>query len=310
MSRKYPMNISKRLSVKSRSVVILVTIAVASVLIHLILRSSINGSALLYVGIPFLISMILLVFTDKNEKPTWKQKFKNHLRDAFIIMMASSVILFEGFVCVLMFIPIYLSIILIVFIVVAINKKYKSRIGVHALPIVIVVLSLEGTHPDLSFNRYNEVSSTSTVNRSIAGIKANLIRPVNLEDERVWFLDIFPMPYEVDNHSLIEGATHTILYRYHRWFVANTHEGETILKIVEVDDAFIRTEFIKDTSYISHYMKLHGTEIQMKALSEQSTQVTLTIKYDRLLDPAWYFGPLQKYAIEKTASYLISKMML
>jgi len=294
---------------KSRSMVILLTVAVASTLIHFLLRSNIPGSALLYVGIPFLISLVLIKFTNKVESPTWKQKFSNHIRDAFIVMMASSVILFEGFVCILMFMPIYFSIVLLVFIVSAINHKYKRNVNMHILPVLVVAMSLEGTHPNLSFNRYNEVSSTKIVNASVVEIKSNLIKPVNLEDDRSWFLDLFPMPYQLDNKDLNANSIHTIRYRYHRWFVTNIHEGETLLKIAEVGDNFIRTEFVKDTSYISHYMKLHGTEIKLNPIDANNTEVTLTIKYDRLLDPVWYFGPLQKYAIEKTASYMISKMM-
>lgn len=294
---------------KYRSVVILLTIAAASTLIHLLLRSEIPGSALLYVGIPFLVSIILIVFTNKVENPTWKQRFINHIRDSFIVMLVSSVILFEGFVCVVMFMPIYFSIVLLVFIVSAITHRHKSNISVHVLPVLVVVISLEGIHPSLSFERYNEVSSTKVVSSSIKDIKSNLIKAVNLEDDRAWFLDLFPMPYQLDNNSLDAGSIHTIKYRYHRWFFTNTQEGETLLEIVNVDENSIRTKFIKDTSYISHYMKLHGTEIKFKALDEKSTEVTLTIKYDRLLDPVWYFGPLQEYGVQKTADYMISKMM-
>lgn len=294
---------------KSRSMVILLTVAMVSILIHFLLRSKIYGSALLYVGIPFLVSIILIAFTNKVENPTWKQKFINHIRDAFIIMMASSVILFEGFVCVVMFMPIYFSIVLLVFIIAAINHTYKSKINMHILPILVIAISLEGTHPSLSFDRYNEASSTRIVNSSIEEIKSNLIKPVKLEDDRAWFLDLFPMPYQLDNNSLETNSIHTIYYRYHRWFITNTHEGETLLRIAEVNDNSIKTEFIKDTSYISHYMKLRSTEIKLNPVDSNNTEVTLTIKYDRLLDPVWYFGPLQEYAIEKTADYIISKMM-
>jgi len=294
---------------KSRPIIILFTVAIASVLIHVLLRSKIPGSALLYVGVPFLISIALIIFTSKIENPTWKQKFTNHIRDAFIVMMASSIILFEGFVCVLMFMPIYFGIVFLVFIVAAIDHRHKSKMNMHILPVIVIFLSLEGVHPSLSFERYNEVSSTKIVNSSIEEIKYNLIQPVKLEDDRAWFLDLFPMPYQVDNNSLKVDSIHTIRYRYHRWFVTNTHEGETLLKISKVGSNTIRTEFIKDTSYISHYMKLHGTEIKLNPVDSNNTEVTLIIKYDRLLDPVWYFGPLQKYAIEKTADYMISKMM-
>ena len=296
---------------KSRPLVLLSIIATASILIHFLLRSKIPGSALLYVGIPFLISVLLLTFTKKIEQPTWKQKFINHIRDALIVMMGSSVILFEGFVCVVMFMPIYFSIMLINFIITAFNqhKKEKAKLNTHFFSALILMVSLEGIHPNLSFERYNEVSSTKIVNANITDIKKNLVKPVNLQDDRAWFLDLFPMPYQVNNNSLIINDIHEIKYRYHRWFITNTHEGHTLLKIAEVGDNYIRTEFIEDTSYISNYMKLHGTEIRFKPIDASNTEVTLTIKYDRMLDPVWYFGPLQKYGVKKKADYLIAKMM-
>ena len=30
-----------------------------------------------------------------------------------------------------------------------------------------------------------------------------------------------------------------------------------------------------------------------------------TLRYKRLLDPAWYFGPWERYAVKLTADYLI-----
>lgn len=286
-------------------------IAISSVLIHWILRSSIPGSALLYVGIPFLISILLMLFTRKIEEPTWKQYYWNLTRDSLIIMLGSSIILFEGFLCVVMFMPIYFGIILFIFLCAYISRKLnkKNQLSVHILPVLIVLSSFEGTHPNLSFERYNNVSATKIVNATPKQIKQNLVRPINLQNDRAWFLELFPMPYQVDANSLQAGDIHRINYRYHRWFITNTHEGYTLLKIKTAKDNYIETEFIKDTSYISNYLKPHGTEIQLDPISNNSTKVTLSIKFDRKLDPAWYFELLQKYGVKKTAEYLITEMM-
>jgi hypothetical protein len=78
-----------------------------------------------------------------------------------------------------------------------------------------------------------------------------------------------------------------------------------LLKISEVNENHIKTEFLKDRSYIAKYIQLLGTEIQFNPINPDQTQVTLTIHYQRLLDPAWYFDPLQKMAIKQTAQLLI-----
>jgi hypothetical protein len=37
--------------------------------------------------------------------------------------------------------------------------------------------------------------------------------------------------------------------------------------------------------------------------------VALTVKYHRLLDPYWYFGPLQQLAAEQSARYIIDTII-
>jgi Ca2+/Na+ antiporter len=283
----------------------------ASIAIHLILRSDIQGSAFLYVGIPTIIAGLLLLTDSKQTDQHWKSKFSRLVRSSLFIMLASSAVLFEGFLCVVMFMPIYFGVILIIFIIKYAyeHNKSKSRLHLHMLPMLIVVASLEGIHPDLSFERYNEVTSSKVVNLSINQIKQNLVKPVELDQNRHWFLAMFPMPYEFDAKSLTEGEVHTIKYRYHRWFITNTHEGFTKIKVAEVSDQKVRMQIIEDTSYTSNYINAHGTEINLIPIDANTTEIRLTVKYERLLDPAWYFDPLQRYATGLLGEYLIGVMI-
>lgn len=298
-------------AVKSYSFMVFLIIVVISIAMHLILRSDIKGSAFLYVGIPTIIAGLLLLTDNKQTNQNWKSKFGRIAKYSLIIMLASSALLFEGFLCVVMFMPIYFGIIFIVFIITLIykNNKSKNRLQLHIFPLILVVAALEGTHPDLSFDRYNEVTSSKVVNLSVSQIKQNLIKPVELDQNRHWFLALFPMPYEFDANSLTEGDVHTLKYRYHRWFVTNTHEGFTKMKVAEVSDQRIRMQVIEDTSYTTNYINAHGTEINFNPIDENTTEVTLTIKYERLLDPAWYFDPLQRYASGLLSEYLIGVMI-
>ena len=286
-------------------------IVVVSIAMHLILRSDIQGSAFLYVGIPTIIAGLLLLTDKKQPSTSWKRRTIRLMKYSLIIMLASSAILFEGFLCVVMFMPIYFGIILIISLVRMAYEHSKSRnkMHFHILPLILVVAALEGTHPDLSFNRYNETTSTKVINLSVDQIKQNLIKPVDLDQNRNWFLALFPMPYQFDAQSLTEGEVHTIHYRYHRWFVTNTHEGFTKMKVAEVSDQRIRMNIIEDTSYTSNYINAHGTEINLMPISAKKTEVKLTVKYERLLDPAWYFDPLQRYATGLLGEYLIEVMM-
>ena len=308
---KIPPNQTPPKAIRPSIVILFCIIIVVSIAMHLILRSDISGAAILYVGIPSMIAVLLLPFTATLSKQEWKSSFARLSMYSLIIMLASSAILFEGFLCVAMFMPIYFGVVFIVFLIKLAyeHNKSKSRLHLHVLPLLLFVAALEGISPELSFNRYNEVSTTKVVNASVAQIKHNLIQPVELNQERHWFLSLFPMPYQMDAKALEEGDVHTIHYRYHRWFVTNTHEGYTKLKVAEVSDRRIRLEVLDDTSYLATYLNALGTEVSLNPIDDDSTEVTLTIKYERLLDPAWYFDPMQRYATALVGEYLIGVMM-
>lgn len=298
---------------KSRIFIIVIAIAVASLAVRLLMGYQFHNSALLYVGIPFAIAMLLILVRSPSEAVSWKKAYLNKLIDAFIIMLGSSVVLFEGFVCVVMFMPIYLFVILVTFTADAYARRKKqtgrNSLNVHILPALLVLSSFEGVGSQVSLQRYEQVSATQVVQAGIKDIKHNLQQPIDLQISRPWFLQLFPMPYAIDAGSLSAGDVHEIHFRYHRWFVTNTHEGTMLLEITEVSDRRIRTTFLEDTSYFSNYLALKGTEILLEELDDRHTRVTLRIDFERKLDPYWYFSPVERYGVGKTAEFLITEVI-
>jgi len=293
---------------------LLFLIGVFSLLIRYLLDSQWGNAALLYVAVPFLVSFALFRFTGRPKKGTVFRRFLAHMRDATIIMLATSAILFEGFICVLMFMPIYYAVVCIYFAAEAFEARYKarkdrSRLRASVVPVLIAFLSIEGLTPSTSFERENTVTRTMVINGSIDAIKANIAAPIDLPPRRNWFLSIFPNPVEVKAGSLEAGDVHTLKFVYKRWFYTNVHEGDFHLRIDEVSDRHIRTSVQKNTSYLAKYLRLKGTEIKFIPVGETQTRVELSLHYDRLLDPAWYFGPMQRYAIEESGDYLLETVI-
>jgi hypothetical protein len=289
-------------------------IALSAVIIRQLMFHNLDSTALLYVGVPFLIANLLLWFKPVQFGQSWGQVYASHMLSSLIIMLCTSIVLFEGFICVLFFMPIYIVIVSIVFLIGWLTDKYKKKKQDHKiysniLPLIIIISSLEGVRPEISYKRHNEVSTTQIINNSVAEIKQKLSSQIELNKNDNWLLSVFPMPYKIEAGSLNQGDIHEIYFRYKRWFVTNTHHGSMSLKLVKVEDQYIETEFISNNSYISNYLNLKGTHIHFKPISDDQTEVSLTIKYDRLLDPAWYFDPLQKYAIKKTSEMLIAEVM-
>jgi hypothetical protein len=229
-------------------------------------------------------------------------------------MLASSALLFEGFICVIMAAPIY-----IVFAMLAIamtpNKEDPERFKksdvfrASFVPLAVIILSVEGLTDTTSFPREEVIARTHVLNLTPEEIHANLARPVHLDAKRSAFLSIFPLPERVDAPKFAKGETHKAFFTYRRWGFTNVHEGETHLYIKTVEPLLIETEVTQDTSYFSHYLTVHGTKIELAPQADGTTQVSLTIRYRRELDPAWYFGPMQRKAIGESADYLLENII-
>jgi len=293
---------------------LLFTVGVFSFLIRLILDSNFANSAVLYVAIPFLVSFAIFQFTEKPKSGRLWMRYFAHLRDATIIMLATSVVLFEGFLCVLMFMPIYYLIVTIGFGAEALfrinEQRKRNKLKASVLPMVIALLAIEGLSPSTSFERQNQVTRTVVVNASIDQLKANMAAEINLSARRHWFLSVFPLPIEVQAGTLNPGDIHKLDFIYKRWFFTNIDRGQFHLRIDEVSEDRVKTSVTRNTSYLAKYLNIQGTEVQFTPISEDQTEVALTIHYERLLDPAWYFGPMQKFTVSQSADYLIDEVIV
>jgi len=292
---------------------ILISIALLSIGFRLLKELAYEKTALLYVGIPFMIALILVYFHKPYKGASWRRIHRNLLVDGFIIMMGSSVLLAEGFICVVIFMPIYLLILTATFAATAFyqhaRQRKRNRLGMHVLPLILLISAFEGVLPGSSFNRQEQVSTTRVVEASIAEIKNNLLKPIELQKNRAWFLQLFPMPYEINAESLNPGDVHEIHLRYYRWFFTNVHEGSMRLEISEVESHRIKTTFLDDSSYFSNYLELKGTEITMKEIDERHTEIRLSIDYSRKLDPYWYFAPIGQYGVGLAAEFLLTEVI-
>ena len=292
---------------------IIILIGIASLAVRLLIHYNFDTSALLYIGIPYLIALAITMVRPVRSFDKWWHQYRDHSLTALTVFFASSIVLFEGFICVLLFLPIYFLGVSIVFLIrwyLASRNDRRGSTLISILPLLIVASSFEGTTDALSVERENHVVVTRVTNLSPAEIMDNIATPFDLRKDRDWLISIFPMPYEIEAGSLVPGDIHRVRTRYHRWFVTNTHEGELLLLIVDVTPDSIRTKFIKDTTFFSSYLEPLSTEITLNQLKAGRTEISLRIDYRRKLDPAWYFQPLQQYAVAQMADFLIDEVMI
>jgi hypothetical protein len=153
-------------------------------------------------------------------------------------------------------------------------------------------------------------TATATVSLSPEELLQNLATPFELPSSDDWMLGLFPMPHSIEAGSLEVGDIHRVHTRYHRWFVTNTHEGVIELHIDSVTPERITLSFVRDTSFFSSYVTLIGSDIQLVTDENGLTHVSLTVSYERRLDPAWYFQPVQQYAMRAMANHLIEEVII
>ena len=292
----------------------LLILGAVTLLTRLVLDSRFATTSFFYCLVPYLIGIILYVFIPQPKGWTRTKRIGRHLLATVVVMLASSALLFEGFICVLMAAPIYIFFALLA-IAFTPNKQDPDRFKksdvfrASFVPLVVIIISVEGLTDTTSFPREEVITRTQILNITPQQIHANLAQPVHLDAKRSAFLSVFPLPDRVDAPNFAQGETHTAFFTYRRWGFSNVHKGETRLHMKTVQPLLIETEVTKDTSYFSHYLSVHGTKIKMVPQADGTTQVSLTISYRRTLDPAWYFGPMQRRAIGESADYLLTNII-
>jgi len=292
---------------------VLVIAGLASLAIQQLIRYDLDHTALLYLAVPYGVAVLITLLRPYQEHDKWWERYISHSVTALVVFLASSVVLFEGFICVLFFMPIYFFGVTLAFIaswIAVARSERRSKTYATAIPLLIAFLSVEGTSEVTTFDRHNKATATAMTTIPRQQLLQNLATPFDLPSSDDWMLGLFPMPHTIEAGSLEVGDIHRVHTRYHRWFVTNTHEGVIELRIDSVTPERVAISFVRDTSFFSSYVRLIGSEIQLATDENGLTHVSLAVSYERRLDPAWYFQPVQQYAMETMAAHLIEEVLI
>lgn len=283
-------------------------VAIATIAFRLIVSQNLQQTAVLFVGIPSLLA-IIVVFSTTPRTATGVA-----CKAVTVGLLVSMLFLGEGMVCVVMSAPIFyaLAIGIAALMDSARQRNYKpptTMIGMILL--VIVPMSLEGVTPLTTLNRRESVSETKIVRAVPEEIARALFEQPRFDRRLPLYLrGGFPNAIATRIESNAEGMRWVIRVRggEMRLNGMEPRTGELILALEESHPGLVRWRALSDTSHMTHFLTWREITVRWSAVDAGYSTVTWTLDYDRGLDPAWYFGPWERYAARLAAGYLIDSV--
>ena len=281
--------------------------ACIAILVFMVLTGwRLTDTAALYVGLPMILALTIS-FTGPARSVT-----VSAIKAMTIFLLLSAPILQEGFICIVMAAPIFYTIAAVVGVIIdshrAREKRLKKLLGSPIAITLLALLALEGTHENLSFTRSNEVTVTKTVAADTRSVVAQLSSSPSFAGHTPLLTRVFPKPVRAWGTGLAVGDSREVEFVYWKHVVLNPHRGSARFEVAERGEDYVRFVMTHDNSYLSNYLTWRYSKVQWKALGPGTTQVTWTLGYDRKLDPAWYFHPLQALYVRLTAAIFIDQL--
>jgi hypothetical protein len=228
-------------------------------------------------------------------------------------MLMSMMFLWEGALCVAMSAPLFYAIaVLIGSFVDFARRRGASQSTLSCLVILVLVpMSLEGVTEKTSFTRDEWVIESRLVQAPAADVGRAIFSSPRFDRPLPLYLRAgFPRA----THARVEqSATGT------RWIIGirggemklngmEPRAGTLVLQLEEARAGFMQWRVISDDSHMTHFLRWREARVEWQPASGGGTNVTWTLRYDRGLDPAWYFGPWERYAARLAAGYLIDSV--
>jgi hypothetical protein len=259
-------------------------------------------TAAMYIGMPLILALGLSL------TPKTKSAMGATMKGMTIALLLSAIIFQEGYICILFASPIFYAVGAIIAYPIDFMRKRKNKsatLQTAAIVTILGLLSLEGTTEFTTIPRGNEIVESKVINASVDDVRNQIAKTPELGKSKPFFLKIFPYPAEISGSGLKVGDERKVKFIAYKHIWWTKVEGDLVLKISESTPNKIKFEATKDDSYLSHYLTWQSSEIVLEPLDKNHTKVTWKLSYQRILDPAWYFSPMQHYAVSLAAKELI-----
>ena len=288
-------------AVRSIGIAFLLTALILGAFIYRIIRNiGMMHTSLIFIGIPLVLGALLAC------APWPKSATGGILRGIALALLIVAPLVGEGYLCILFASPLFFGVGLLIGGIIDLSRKDKRTTTLSCV-ILLLPFTLEGTTPQLSFNRAQFATATRIVNAPATQVSAALAQSPQIANPLPRFLRIgFPRPLTATGSGLTAGSLRII----HFTGAEGDPPGDLTMRVIESDlhpdSGHIRFETVSDSSKLTQWLQWRSSDVTWHAIDSTHTTVTWRIGFDRQLDPFWYFAPWEQFAVHKAADYLIT----
>jgi hypothetical protein len=301
-----PRDPNEGLRARSALAALIAAVAIAAIAYRMIVAQHLEQTAALFIGIPAILA-IVVVFGVVPESATGVA-----IKAVTVGLLVSLLFLWEGVLCVLMSAPLFYGVAIAIAAGMERLRGEDETITLRVCLVLLVVapMSLEGVTDFTTINRDESVTVVRTVAASADAVEQALFDAPRFDRVRPRFLRSgFPTP----TATRIErsGGTRWVIEMRGGEMLLNGMEprtGDLTLALEESVPGRIRWRAVSDTSHMTHFLWWREIVVEWSAVDRNTTRVSWTLRYQRGLDPAWYFGPMERYAVRLAAGYLIDSV--
>lgn len=278
---------------KNTLYLIVLVIALASISFRLIGVNSLETTSILFIGIPTLITLLIVRY---SKKP--KSAYGVAFLTITLFLLISGIFLGEGFVCILFMAPIFYGVTaILVWFYEFLKKKGKEKTYSFAmLPILFLMFQPS------EFIKEPQVHSIKTIqiiekNQDLTELNN---KPNFLNELPDFFKIGFPKPIEIEGEGIEKGDRRIISFKS-----STKGIGKLVLEVKNKTENKINFKIISDGTHINHWLTYKEIKVEIIETKEVK-KVIWTTDFICDLGPSWYFEPSEKFAIDLMNKHLIN----
>ncbi|HMD36171.1 MAG TPA: hypothetical protein VKH42_14440 [Vicinamibacterales bacterium] len=287
---------------------IILSVALASAAYRAFVAHNLHQTSALFVGLPALIAIVVVLIVAP------RTAIGVAIKAVTVGLLVSMVFLGEGILCVLMSAPLfYFAAIAIAAVMQRTSDGHLNTPRVCAALLVLVPMTLEGITPATTFNRDETVTASKIVHATPDAIACALSATPRFDRALPFYLRAgFPRAAATRIDRRGAAARWVIAMRggERRLDGMEPRTGDLVLELVESRPGLVRWRAIADASHMTHFLNWQEAIVRWERIGTHESRVTWTLRYRRGLDPAWYFGPMERYASRLAAAYLIDAVAM